>query len=120
MRYPYQSSGNAIVKMTFDFSLQIMHLCGHLDGAKKYAYSNQLFRSGTAIGANVMEAQNAESRADFVHKMKMAAKEAEETEYWLLLGDQSTGYPEMSTYLEALEPIKKVLNSIIRSTKSGK
>ncbi len=119
MRYPYQSNGNAVVKMTFTFSLDIMKLCGQLDSDKKYAYSNQLFRSGTGIGANVMEAQNAESRADFAHKMKMAAKEAEETEYWLLLGDQSSGFPDMSTYIEALEQIKKILNSIIRTTKTG-
>ena len=47
--------------------------------------SNQLFRSGTSIGANSFEAQNAESKADFIHKIKIAAKEADETQYWLIL-----------------------------------
>jgi four helix bundle protein len=47
--------------------------------------ANQLFKSGTSIHANIREAQNAESKADFIHKMKIAAKEAEETEGWILL-----------------------------------
>ena len=57
---------------------------------KKYNLANQLFRSGTSIGANVREAQSAESKADFIHKIKISAKEAEEAEYWLLLGQRSS------------------------------
>ncbi|MFN8338858.1 MAG: four helix bundle protein [Saprospiraceae bacterium] len=52
---------------------------------KKYNLANQLFRSGTSIGANIREAQSAESKADFIYKVKIADKEANETEYWLLL-----------------------------------
>jgi four helix bundle protein len=52
-----------------------------LEGRKKYVISNQIIRSGTSIGANVKEAQNAESKADFIHKMKIALKEADENEY---------------------------------------
>ena len=60
---------------------------------KKYVVANQLLRAGTSIGANVHEAQNAESRADFIHKIKIALKELEETKYWLLLCENSKNYP---------------------------
>ncbi len=56
--------------------------------------ANQLFKSGTSIHANIREAQNAESKADFIHKMKIAAKEAEETEGWILLYQHAPSYPE--------------------------
>lgn len=81
MRY----TDNVIVNLTFDFALAIWGLSEELQERKKFALSNQLFRSGTAIGALVREAQNGESLADFIHKMKVALKEADETEYWLLL-----------------------------------
>lgn len=76
---------NLIVSLTYDFALQIIVFSEELNSAKKYLLGRQLFKSGTSIGANVREAQNAESKADFIHKMKIAAKEAEETEYWLSL-----------------------------------
>ena len=56
-----------------------------LEEQRKYVIARQLLRSGTSIGANVHEAQNAESKSDFIHKFKIAAKEVEETKYWLLL-----------------------------------
>ena len=62
--------------------------------------ANQLFRSGTSIGANVKEAQNAESKADFIHKMKISIKEVEETEYWLLLCKHSKEYPDTDMLLQ--------------------
>ncbi len=74
---------NPILKLSFYFSLMIIDYCEKLDSNKKYILSRQLFRSATSIGANAMEAQNAESKADFFHKMKIAAKEAEESQYWL-------------------------------------
>ncbi len=57
-------------------------------------YLNNLLKSGTSIGANAMEAQNAESKVDFIHKMKIAAKEAEESQYWLWLCEYSESYPD--------------------------
>ena len=74
---------NPILKLSFDFSLMIVEYCEKLEELKKYNLAMQLFKSGTSIGANAMEAQNGESRADFIHKMKIAAKEAEESQYWL-------------------------------------
>jgi four helix bundle protein len=72
---------NLIVKKTFEFSTKIMIYVDSLMEKKKFPLANQLFKSGTSIGANVREAQNAESKIDFIHKMKIAAKEAYETEY---------------------------------------
>jgi four helix bundle protein len=76
---------NVIINLSFEFSLKIIDFCDKLDELRKFNLSNQLFKSGTSIGANVREAQNAESKADFIHKFKISAKEVEETEYWLLL-----------------------------------
>ena len=76
--------------------------------------------TGTSIGANVREAQNCESKADFIHKFKIAAKEAEEVEYWLLLCSQAKSYPYENGLLEDLIVIKKIINRIIYSTKKGK
>ena len=77
--------GNAILSLSFEFSLLTIEYCERLVDGKKFVLSNQLLKSGTSIGANAMEAQNAESKADFVHKIKIAAKEAGETQYWLML-----------------------------------
>ena len=62
---------NPILKLSFDFSLMIIEYCEKLENDKKFIISRQLLKSGTSIGANAMEAQNAESKADFIHKMKI-------------------------------------------------
>jgi four helix bundle protein len=108
---------NVIIKLTFEFALSIIDFCDELDGLKKFALSNQLFKSGTSIGANAREAQNAESKADFIHKFKITAKEVEETEYWLLLCQHSSKLPDSSQLLTDLEPIKKVITKIIGTSK---
>ena len=108
---------NPILKMTFDFSLSVIDYCDILDGIKKYTISTQLLKSATSIGANSMEAQNAESKADFIHKIKIAAKEADETQYWLLLCSLSNIYPECDSLLLKLESIQKVLNKILGTAK---
>ena len=63
---------NVIVTLSFQFALEIISFTEILEVKRKYNLSNQLFRSGTSIGANVKEAQGAESKADFIHKMKIA------------------------------------------------
>ena len=108
---------NVIIKLTFEFALKIIDFCDDLENLKKFALSNQLFRSGTSIGANAREAQNAESKADFIHKFKISAKEMEETEYWLLLCKYSPKLPDTSHLLTELEPIKKVITKIIGTSK---
>jgi len=108
---------NVIINLTFDFSIKIIDSCDELDGLRKFALSNQLFKSGTSIGANAREAQNAESKADFIHKFKISAKEVEETEYWLLLCKHSNKLPDSTPLLADLEPIKKIISKIIGTSK---
>ena len=77
---------NVIVKKSFAFSVRIVNLQKYLVGSKhEYVISRQICKSGTSIGANVAEAQRAQSTADFVAKMKIALKGANETQYWLKL-----------------------------------
>lgn len=111
---------NAIVNLTFEFSLKIIDFCDELEKMRKFALNDQLFRSGTSIGANTREAQNAESKADFIHKFKIAAKEIEETEYWLLLCKHSNKLPDPTHLLKDLEPIKKIISKIIGTSKRTK
>ena len=73
------------MSFAFAFALKIVAYTERLEEHKKYVIYNQLLKSGTSVGANAREAQNCESKADFIHKFKIAAIEADETEYWLLL-----------------------------------
>jgi four helix bundle protein len=108
---------NIIVELTFQFSLGIIKFSDELEKNKKYVIARQLLKSGTSIGANVREAQNAESKPDFIHKMKIALKEADETEYWLMLINASEGYPKENTLLNDLHIIDKILTKIIGTSK---
>lgn len=110
---------NEILKVTFHFAVSIIEFCELLETNKKYIIARQLLRSGTAIGANVREAQNSESKADFLHKLKIAAKEMEETEYWLLLCKESNFYPFDENLLTQLQSIRKLLSAIISTLKKN-
>jgi len=113
-----QGKDNLILKLTFQFSLDIIRFTEKLQQEKKFNLANQLFRSGTSIGANVREAQGCESKSDFTHKMKIAYKEAEETRYWLELCKQAESYPEPGELLDAITSILRVLGKIISSSKA--
>ena len=80
---------NLIVKMSFEFALKIITYTEEVRKTNRFEMASQIFRSGTSIGANIREAQNAESKADFIHKFKIAAKEADEVQYWLALCKES-------------------------------
>lgn len=112
----------AVQTKSFDFAVRIVMLYKYLCGEKKdYVLSKQLLRSGTAIGALVREADQAESKADFVHKLAIALKEANETEYWILLL-RETEYlttKESESILDDNKELLKLLTSIIKSTKKG-
>ena len=99
---------NLIVDLTMDFALDIIKYCDVLEGNRKYVIAKQLLRSGTSIGANVRESQSAESKNDFIHKLKIADKEANEVEYWLELCEKSESYPPTSDLNEKILSIKKV------------
>jgi four helix bundle protein len=108
---------NTVLRLSFEFAVLVLKYCELLEQSKKYVIAKQLLRSATSIGANAIEAQNAESKTDFIHKMKIAAKEADETQFWLLICKESGNYPDCSFLLERLNNIQKLLNRIIRVSK---
>ena len=107
--------GNPIVEKSLTFAVEIISFTEELTKLKKYVISNQLLRSGTSIGANVKEAQGAESKVDFRHKMRIAYKEAQETEYWLSVCKLSPGYPTSDELINKVQEIIRILGSIIAS-----
>lgn len=109
---------NLILTLTLEFAIEIVKYCEVLERKRKYVIARQLLKSGTSIGANAREAQNSESKSDFIHKFKIAAKEAEETEYWLLICQQADGYPDISLLMGKIKSIQRILNRIIYSSKS--
>ncbi len=110
---------NIIVEKSPAFGINIVKFCELLDGNRKYIVSKQLLRSGTSIGAAVFEAQHAESKADFIHKMKIAIKEANESLYWLCICEKSPGYPADSTLRMMADELIRIISKIIISSKKG-
>lgn len=110
---------NLIVEKSASFSLAIIEFCDLLDSQKRFFLSQQLLKSATSISANVFEAQNAESRADFIHKMKIAAKEAEETSHWLLMCENSKNYPFKASLKIEIREIILILAKIISTAKQN-
>lgn len=110
----------AVQDKSFAFALRIVKLYKHLcEDKREYLLSKQLLRSGTAVGALIREAEQAESKPDFIHKLAIALKEANETEYWLELLHQSdyiddTGFKSISNDLKQL---LKLLTAIIKKAK---
>ncbi|MDD4971033.1 MAG: four helix bundle protein [Paludibacter sp.] len=110
---------NLIVNLTVEFALEVIEYCELLESKRKFVLANQLLNSGTSIGANVHEAQNAESKADFIHKIKIAAKEADETDYWLTLCNLASSYPNPVGMDIKITSIINVLSKIISSSKNN-
>ena len=112
---------NIIKDKTFDFALQAIELYKILKWQNEFVISKQLLRSATSIGANVNEALAAESRADFIHKLAIANKEAKETFYWLQLLNRSQLISfDYTIYIEKTDEIIKILTSIIKTTSEKK
>jgi four helix bundle protein len=109
---------NIILKKIIEFSLAVIEYAEELETGKKYVIARQLLRCGTSIGANVHEAQNAESKNDFIHKFKIAAKEVEESKYWLILCQNSKNYPSCEHLTGLLGEIDKIITKIIATSKS--
>src|SRR5574339_1237555 len=104
---------NPLLKKSIEFPLAVIEYCERLESEKKFILARQLLKSATSIGANSMEAQNPESKADFIHKIKIAAKEADETQYWLTLCDYSKTYPDCKFLLDKLEELTKIIGKIL-------
>ncbi len=108
---------NIIRDKSFEFALDIIKLYILLRDSKEFVISKQLLRSGTSIGANVVEAGAAQSRKDFVSKMSIASKEARETEYWLQLLQKSALVEiPLQDYLDENDNIINILASIVKTT----
>lgn len=109
---------NIIRKKTFEFGLNIVHLCRKLSHNKEFILSRQLLRSGTSVGANVEEADVAQSKKDFIAKMSIALKEARETQYWLRLLDSSKLQEmDFSPYLQGIQDIERILTAILKTSR---
>jgi len=109
---------NVVKNKSFDFSLIIIELYKILQEQREYVISKQLLRSATSIGANIAESEASESRADFVHKLSIASKEARETLYWLRLLERSRLVEiELTKYIESCDEIIKLLTSIVKTIK---
>ncbi len=112
-------SKNLLVDLSMDFSVEIVNMCDCIKG--KAALTNQLLRSGTSIGANIHEANYAQSKADFVSKLQIALKECYESEYWLELFVKTKMIdPELYSKLKNdCGKIRRVLISAINTTKEN-
>jgi len=114
----FREDGPIVVK-TVDFAVKIVSFCNNLNSKKQFVFSNQLLKSGTSIGANVFEAQYAESKLDFIHKMKIALKEANETLYWLTLCKKMEDMNVKEEIFKDLDAIMAILSKIIITSKKS-
>jgi four helix bundle protein len=115
-----QCKENVLRQKSYAFALRIVKLYKHLcEQSKEYVLSKQILRAGTSIGANVAEANQAQSKSDFVHKLSISLKEAVETEYWLhLLNDAD--YLTDSQAESLLEDCKELIRILTSSIKTAK
>lgn len=109
---------DVMLKLSFDYAIQIIQLSKEINKKGDYSLSNQILRSGTSIGANIRESKHAESRADFIHKLKIASKEAFENEYWLQLCNQLQ-IIECKQLLNELNLIMRILSKAIATAKKN-
>ncbi|MFP2997866.1 four helix bundle protein [Spongiivirga sp. MCCC 1A20706] len=110
---------NVVVEKSVDFALDIINFCELLESNRKFVIAKQLLKSGTSIGANIHEAQNAESRQDFIHKMKIALKELEETKYWLELCERASSYPFKKELKEKVTELGLIMYKIVSTSKKN-
>ena len=113
-------SHNKLVDLSVDFAVDILALVKKLKEQRENIISNQIGRSGTSIGANIHEAQYAQGKQDFISKLQIALKEANETSYWLLLLKKTAiiSQEEYQTYSKKCEEIKITLIASINTAKN--
>lgn len=110
---------NIALNKSIGFSVAIRNYCNALYNKRETSIANQLLRSGMAIGANISEAQQAESRSDFIHKMKIAAKEASETSYWLSICERSNIAGFQQELMKELNELIAIISKIIITAKKN-
>ena len=112
---------NVVKLKSFDFALRIVKIYQYLvENKREFVLSKQLLRSGTSVGALVRESEHAESKPDFIHKLSIALKEANETEYWIELLYSSNFIDEKSYHSikKDIEELLKLLTAIIKTSKN--
>jgi len=107
---------NEILELSFEFALSIIKFCEQLEDKRKYIIARQLLKSRISVGVNLRKAQNAESKADFFHKLKISAKEAEETKYCLLSCKQSKSFLFDENIYNQLISMKKLMSKILSTS----
>ena len=115
-------SESVLKSKSFDFAIRVVKLSRYLVQEKQeFVLSKQVLRSGTSIGANVEEANQAQSKKDFIHKLAIALKEATETNYWLRLMRESNTLEKAlaDSLLDDCQQIQRILTASIKTTKSG-
>ncbi|MCD0464033.1 four helix bundle protein [Flavobacterium sp. ENC] len=111
---------NIIKEKSFAFAIDIVNLYKVLIDKKEFVLSKQFLRSGTSIGANVRESEHAQSKADFIHKLSISLKEANETEYWLdlLYETKYLSDVEFQNIKPKIIELLRLLTSIIKTSKN--
>ncbi len=111
---------NILADKTVDFAVRIVKFYKYLcEEKKEYVLSKQILRSGTSIGANVRESKNAQSKADFISKLNIALKEADETEYWLEVMVKSDLIKENQVE-KLVSDLKEIIAILVSSLKTMK
>lgn len=111
---------NIVMNKSFDFAIEIIELYKTLKSKNEFVISKQLLRSGTSIGANIEEANAAQTKKDFVTKMSLASKEARETRYWLqLLNKSKLVDHNYENYLNKIDELIRIITSIVKTAQSN-
>ena len=117
---PYiENSDNPIADLSFNFGVRIVKFYKYLASRNVYVLSKQILRCGTSIGANVQESIHAQSKADFISKMNVALKEADETEYWLRLLRESDIIDD-SQFQSLIKDVRQIIGTLVKIIKNSK
>ena len=114
-----EEKDNIIIKLTFQFALEIIEYCEILQEDRRFIIANQLLKSGTSIGANIREAFYAQSKLDFVHKLSISLKEANESKYWIELLYQSKYFDQIKydSLFYSNQELIRLLTASLKTTK---
>lgn len=114
-------ASNLIKEKSYAFALRIVKFCRELQDNHEYVLSKQLLKSGTSIGANVEEAQQGQSKVDFIAKLSISLKEAHESDYWLrlILDSGLDDNNQVDSLREELDSIISLLTAIIKTSKQN-
>ena len=117
---PYiENSENPIVDLSYNFGVRIVKFYRYLTNKQVYVLSKQILRCGTSIGANVHESIHAQSKTDFINKMNIALKEADETDYWLRLLKDSDVIEE-EEFKSLHKDVKQIIGTLVKIIKNSK